>query len=86
MSQKSHWRNIAAPIIRQVIAEVGTEDTQKLRRALNDAYPFGERKLHPYKIWRDEVNRQLRGDQSQNIKKKQPVSPGQLSLMDDLND
>jgi hypothetical protein len=83
---KSYWRNMAAPIIRQVMAEVGTEDTKKLRRALNHAYPFHEKKLHPYRIWCDEVKRQLRGDQPRNIKKKQPVSPGQLLLMDASDD
>ena len=83
---KSYWRDIAAPIIRRVIAEVGTENTKKLQKALNDAYPFSEKKLHPYKIWRDEINRQLRGDQWRNIKKKQPLSPGQLLLMDASND
>lgn len=86
MANKRYWRDIAAPIIRQVIAEVGTEDTKKLKKALIHAYPFYEKKLHPYRIWRDEVKRQLRGDQSRNIKKKQPVSPGQLLLMDVLND
>lgn len=24
-----------------------------------DAYPFGERRMHPYRIWRDEIRRQL---------------------------
>lgn len=33
---KSYWRDMAAPIIRRVIAEVGTENTNKLRKALND--------------------------------------------------
>lgn len=55
----SSWRDRAAPIIRGVILEVGREDEKKLRKALFDAYPFGERKYTPYKIWLDEIKRQV---------------------------
>ena len=55
----SHWRNHAAPIIAKVIAEHKGEDENIIRRALREAYPFGERKYHPYKIWNDEVHVQL---------------------------
>lgn len=37
------WREQAAPIIARVIAETGRDDLPALRRALRDAYPFGER-------------------------------------------
>jgi hypothetical protein len=53
------WRDKAAPIIARVIKEKGTDDLPKLRAALREAYPFGERAYHPYKIWRDEIKRQL---------------------------
>ncbi|WFP48537.1 hypothetical protein PL263_10470 [Methylomonas sp. EFPC3] len=53
------WRQTVAPIIADVIRAVGTDDPTKLRKALADAYPFGERKYHPYKVWRDEIKRQL---------------------------
>jgi phenylpyruvate tautomerase PptA (4-oxalocrotonate tautomerase family) len=56
---ESHWRNIAAPRIAEVIAKHVGEDENKIRLALRDAYPFGERKYHPYKIWLSEVNIQL---------------------------
>lgn len=55
---ESHWRNTAAPIIAKVIAE-HQGDAKGMRKALRDAYPFGQRKYHPYKIWIDEVARQL---------------------------
>jgi hypothetical protein len=58
MSQ-SHWRRIAAPIIAEVISAVGDEDTKALRSALLAAYPFGQKKYHPYKIWLSEIRRQL---------------------------
>lgn len=53
------WRNKARPIIASVIAEVGTSDIRKLRRELRKAFPWGERKLHPYRIWCDEIRVQL---------------------------
>jgi hypothetical protein len=57
----SYWRQQAAPIIERVIREIGMDDMKKLRKALHDAYPFGERKYHPYKIWCAEVKRQVQG-------------------------
>lgn len=55
------WRTHAAPIIARVIAEVGTDDMKALRKALREAYPFCERNYWPYKIWCDEVKRQIQG-------------------------
>lgn len=52
------WRDIARPIIARVIAEVGRDDPQKLRQAIRNAYPFGERKHWPYKAWLNEVRAQ----------------------------
>lgn len=54
-----NWRERARPVIRRVIAENGMTDEKVLRRALREAYPFGERRYHPYKIWCSEVRRQL---------------------------
>ena len=56
---ESHWRNHAAPIIARVIAEHREESDTAIRLALREAYPFGMRKYHPYKIWLDEIARQL---------------------------
>lgn len=53
------WREIAAPIITEVIERVGREDAGRLKRELFEAYPFGERKRHPYKIWLDEIKKQV---------------------------
>ncbi|MEZ4865332.1 MAG: hypothetical protein R3C14_28745 [Caldilineaceae bacterium] len=35
-----------------------------LRALISQAYPFGERRYHPYKIWLSEVKRVL-GEQAQ---------------------
>ena len=53
------WRDYAKPIINRVIREVGTDDKKKLRKALRDAYPFGERRYYPYKVWLDGIKIQL---------------------------
>jgi len=55
----STWRDIAAPIIAEVIAEFGIENPKTVRKQLLGRYPFGEREYWPYKIWCDEINRQL---------------------------
>lgn len=51
------WRDIARPIIAKVILEHHGKPT--LKQVLYDAYPFGERQHFPYKIWLDEIKRQL---------------------------
>lgn len=53
------WREDARPIIAAVIARVGKSDLPALRRALREAFPWGERKYHPYRMWLDEINVQL---------------------------
>lgn len=70
------WRDHASPIIAKVIAETGTDDIKALRKALREAYPYGERKYHPYKIWLDEIKSQL------GLKKQKPEDPNQLKICD----
>lgn len=53
------WRDVARPIIAETIDRVGKDDPKALRKALLEAYPFGAREYHPYKIWLDEIHRQL---------------------------
>jgi hypothetical protein len=49
------WRERARPVIARVIKEVGLDDMKALRKALRDAYPFGEKAYFPYKVWLDEI-------------------------------
>ena len=53
------WRETAAPIIAKVIRDVGRDDMRVLSKALREAYPFGSRGMHPYKIWLSEIKNQL---------------------------
>ena len=53
------WREHCAPIIAKVIEETGRDDIKKLRKALKDAYPYGQRSCWPYKVWCSEIRKQL---------------------------
>lgn len=55
----STWRTRAAVIINHVIRETHSTDMHVLKARLRDAYPFGVKNYWPYKVWCDEVNRQL---------------------------
>jgi len=59
------WREHCRPIIEKVIAEIGTDDRKKLRKVLKDAYPYGERKMWPYKVWLSEIKKQLESGQKE---------------------
>ena len=54
------WRDHCGPIIAKVIDEVGKDDMRKLRKALKDAYPYGQRSNWPYKVWLSEIKKQLK--------------------------
>lgn len=86
MSTRSYWRDQAKPIICAVIARVGTDDGRALQKALFDTYPWGERRLHPYRIWRDEIRRQLQGRQHRKPAAPPAEAPGQLSLWKGSNE
>lgn len=60
MPKNQTWREYATPIIARVLRETSGQDEKAVKAALRDAYPFGEREYHPYKIWCDEVKRQRR--------------------------
>jgi predicted transcriptional regulator with HTH domain len=53
------WADAAAPIVAEVIRSVGRSDMKALRKALIEAYPWGERENTPYTAWLSEIRRQL---------------------------
>ena len=71
------WRDHARPIIAEVIRKIGTEDMQALRKALREAYPFGFKENHPYKIWLSEIRVQLGLDPHGRTKEE---IPGQAEM------
>lgn len=58
--RRDTWRSVARPIIARVLFETQGQDERAIRRALREAYPFGERRFWPYKCWLDEIARQRR--------------------------
>lgn len=56
----SHWRWTAHQACKQALAALPVVVSEKgAKAALKEAYPFGQRAYHPYKIWCDEVRKQL---------------------------
>jgi len=47
----SQWRKAANQVIAKVVADNPDLPEQELRKKLSEAYPFGPRQYHPYKIW-----------------------------------
>ena len=81
------WREAASPIIQRVIQnchKMGIRDEKKIRAYLSKAYPFGERKYWPYKVWLDEIKCQLHPETvnhyRQRVKKKKSVPKEQMEL------
>lgn len=55
------WRGIARQTVSRVLSECGACPEPALKKALRAAYPFGVRCYHPYRIWCDEVKKQMSG-------------------------
>ena len=53
------WRDSCRPFIAEILKANEGKSLKEKRKALRDAYPWGERAMHPYKIWCDEVKIQL---------------------------
>ena len=56
------WRDRARPIIAEAIRSCGYPkgcDEKFIRKVLRAEYPFEMREYWPYKVWCDEVRRQL---------------------------
>jgi hypothetical protein len=75
----SHWRRAAAPIIAKVLAETKGRTDGEVRAALRAAYPFGQRRFHPYRIWLDEIRiqtgRRKIGSRVRRLQGRPPQSP-----------
>ena len=54
------WRERAARVIAETLAALPKDaDERTCKKALRDAYPFGERESYPYTVWCDEMRRSL---------------------------
>lgn len=48
------WRQLARRVIEPLELEYRHKPLEEFARALREAYPFGERRYHPYKVWCEE--------------------------------
>ncbi len=58
----SYWRDKSRRIIAERIVEAEKQgmDLAGMKKHISSAYPFGERAMHPYKIWCSEVKLQTK--------------------------
>lgn len=68
------WREYCAPIIAKVLINTKGLSEKEIRKALKEAYPYGQRAMHPYKIWLDEIKCQRR------LKRRKKVGGGKRSI------
>lgn len=54
-SKIGKWREEARPIIEKVLRDNAQKSDKEIRAALREAYPFGEKAYHPYKMWLKEI-------------------------------
>ncbi len=79
---KSYWRSLASPIIKKIIESNKGKTNKELKFLISKEYPFGGRENHPYKIWLDEIKRQL-GEKTplqKSGRSKIPDIPGQQTF------
>ena len=80
---ESYWRRKSREIIGETIARIGMDNVKELRTELVNVYPFGERNYWPYKVWLDEIQRQMHTGRHAP---KEPESSGTGPLMELMND
>ena len=71
----------SAKVLLATIRRVGTADRQALREAISEAYPFGERRNYPYRVWLDEVKKHLAMAEQGRFDPR-PPAPIQTPLFD----
>lgn len=75
-ARAGHWRRTSAEIIAGVLKANEGRPEAEIRKAISEAYPFGQRKYHPYKIWLSEIARQMGKNQMFKLR-----HPGRRQLM-----
>ena len=81
---ESHWRTRARKVIQAVIKDNAGKSEKDILAAIRKAYPFVERKYHPYKIWLDEVKvqtgKKVKHPYRQPLRKPTPPDPNQTVM------
>ncbi len=82
--KESRWRLAARKAIQKAIAENAGKSEKEIRKAISEAYPFVERRYHPYKIWLDEVQvqtgKKVKHPYRQPLRKPMPADPNQTVM------
>lgn len=77
------WRDTAKPIIASVLESTTDLSLKERNKALREAYPFGKRAHHPYKIWLDEIAIQT-GRRTRTVKGAgKDIDPRQSGLFEE---
>jgi len=71
----SPWRDTARPLVAAALAATAGKPEREVRKALIEAYPFGPRQYHPYKIWLDEIRVQRGLKKRRTPKQRAAVEP-----------
>lgn len=68
------WRETAQIYIARAITNNPdlVDDTKAMRKAINEYYPFGERRRYPYKVWLEELKTALWNLEQESWRRKQP--------------
>ena len=53
------WRKRSAAVLNALRPQLEGLDHEEQRKAISAAYPFGERAMHPYKVWLSECRVQF---------------------------
>lgn len=75
----SYWNVKSREVISAIVTEVGVDDEAALYRAILAAYPFGERRQWPYKVFCEEVKKTMAGIRLQKTRLR--PAPSQLGLI-----
>lgn len=84
----TNWRKYSNEVITAVIRENPGRTPGELEKLIRAAYPFGERKYHPYKVWLSAVKlamRELKGEPPKPPKQKKEKPDGQMSLFEEAD-
>ena len=75
----SYWNVKSREVINAVVAEVGVDDEASLYREILAAFPFGERRHQPYKVYLEEAKKTMQGIRLQKTRLRPPdVQMGML--------
>ena len=76
------WREHSRAVVAAVLKETEGQTQTQIKVALYHAYPFGERAMHPYKIWLNEIKRQ-RFPAPAKCREQPAADPCQLSIFEE---